>query len=543
MKDHHFMGFFDRMTLSLPSFLLTFFSLIIVRLMIESWITRFAPQTAYFYFYEFLHTATFFLLLFIICILLTRTIAHISFEKSAQIFLFGFILIIFPPIIDWIISTYYYSGASFMSYYLFDNIQGLMHSFVTFFGDRPHDGITYGTRIMIVCALIFMTFITFMRTRRIKNTILMFFCAYTLFFLLSALPSLVTFVFADQHFGANRSDVASFIASPTKILGNQISGPINAINVKMTLVYIVLNTFVILSLIGKRFTIITVALIKNLRPIQTLYHIGLFFVGMGVAIIFNDAIVTLSFFSILALLILFLSIIFAWYATVIFNDIIDQKIDTISNPHRPLIKKIITVRQYRFVGMSLTVLSVVLTAAISAHAALLLVGYHTISYIYNTPPLRLKQYPFIATLLASIASFFIVAMGYIIISPIHSLERFPPQIALLLIIAYTISLPIKDLKDISGDKNDSVLTIPVLFGESTGRMIIAIGIFSSFMLSVFSLHNMKLFFPALFFGSLCFWVLTGRRDLSFIFTPTKVMGIVFLIVFFYSVILTYSLIA
>lgn len=127
----------------------TFLSIIFVRLSIEMWINRFSPESLQFFFYETLHTTLFFYLLFVICVGLTTKIARISLQKTIIIYLFGFLMIILPPILDWIISSLYFNDVPFRSYYLFDSVNGLRESFFTFFGDRPRDGITYGTRIMI----------------------------------------------------------------------------------------------------------------------------------------------------------------------------------------------------------------------------------------------------------------------------------------------------------------------------------------------------------------------------------------------------------
>ena len=532
----------DDHQLSLHSISVTFISLVTIRLSIEMWINRFEPQSFYFYFFEALHTTSFFFLVFIIFSILIAQFSKISLQKSVHVLLFGFIFITFPPICDWFISIIFFDGASFMSYYLFDSISGLIKNFFTFFGDRPHDGITYGTRIMIVCAIASLGTLTWLTTKSFLRTIFIMFISYVIFFILSASPSIITFLFYDTHFTTTRTDVAGFIASPTKILGNQILNPINSINIKMSFIYINISIlsslFIFYKIRKKQF----ISLVKNARPIQTIYHIGLLFIGMGIAFIFNDSIILLSFFDILALSLLCFAVIFAWYATVVFNDIIDQDIDKISNQKRPLITKTISENSYAHIGVFLTIFSVILVAMVNTHASLLLIAYHAISYIYNTPPLRLKRFPLAATFIAAIASFFIVAIGFIIVTPEHSLVGFPPHIAILLIIAYTISLPIKDLKDMRGDKENNIHTIPAIFGEKIGRLIIAICIFISFILSIFLLNNFSLFFPAILAGSLCFWVLTGHKKEQFIFSPLLAIWLVFFIVFIYGLILTLSLI-
>jgi 4-hydroxybenzoate polyprenyltransferase len=382
---------------------------------------------------------------------------------------------------------------------------------------------------------------TYFSTKKISRTIFAFLMTYTAFFIMSSAPSLIVYAIDSSHLQANAAIVASKIASPTSFLNNEITQIFNAINIKMTLIYTVAFVTLLLALAHTFYRTISISLWRNIRPIQSLYHIGLLVVGMSVAVTFRHTFIPIHFFSILAFFILCCGIIAAWYSTVIFNDIIDIDIDRISNPQRPLITQVIDVETYRDIGYLLFVISLIFVAMINAPAATILMGYHAISFLYNTPPLRLKRFPLIATLLAAIASFFIVVIGYVTVTSSHSLAGFPPQIAILLIIAYTVSLPIKDLKDIAGDAQNHVYTIPVLCGEKYGRLIIGIGVFGSFILSVITLNNWALFWPALCAGSLCFWSIVGHNTKGFVFGPHAVLRVVFVIVVIYGAILGSSL--
>ena len=75
----------------------------------------------------------------------------------------------------------------------------------------------------------------------------------------------------------------------------------------------------------------------------------------------------------------------------------------------------------------------------------------------------------------------------------------------------TLSLPIKDFKDIEGDRKYQIWTVPVIFGEETGRLITAVGIFISFMLSVFMLNEFRLFWWALLFGIIAFLIVINQK--------------------------------
>ncbi len=539
-KIHKFIYSILQTRYSLENAVFTVLAIIITRLGIELWLGGFELHKPSFYLFEFIHTTTFFSLFFIICIFILTKISTIKKQTSITIFLFAFLMITLPPIFDKIITTMYFNDVTFMSYYLFDSISGLGKSFITFFGDQPTNGITYGTRIMTACAIIFFMFITWLKTKNIFRTLLIAFVTYFTFFVLSSFPSIIAFATLPQHFSIMGADVAALIASPSTILSNRITNPIIAINVKMSLVYIILDIIIFSFILYKSKKTLFIALAKNIRPIQTTYHIGLLVIGIVIALTFGEAILLPSFFTILAFILLCISVIFAWYSTVIFNDCIDKDIDTISNPSRPLIIGIINIHDYKKIGLIFAILSIIIMLAVSPAAAVILMIYHSLSFLYNTPPLRLKKFPIIATFIAALASFFIVVIGFVTIVPDHSFTNFPPHIAILLIVAYTISLPIKDLKDIEGDKANNIYTIPVLFGEKTGRTIIAMGIFISFMLSVFVLGTKIILIPALLAGTLSFWTLVGHKKDKFIFSPKQAIGIVFLIASIYAVILVLS---
>ncbi len=527
--------------ISIYHIITTFLAIISVRFCIELWATSFTSHDTSFYFFGFLHTTLFFYIITICCVWLLVRIADLPITHALTLFLYGFLLVIFPPIIDYIISTSFYNGTQFLSYYLFDSLPGLWHSFLTFFGDHPRDGITYGTRTIIILTIFAMSTITYYSTKKISRAFLIAFCTYIVFFFFSALPSFLAALVTDTHVTIAKHSVASFIASPTNILNNPITHPFNAIVTKMTLVYILIALILTIIALYKTQKVRLLSLLKNVRPIQSLYHIGLVSVGMGTAVIFGNGVFIPNFFSLLAILIIYCAVIIGWYGTVVFNDIVDIEIDKITNPTRPLVLKTISVRSYGHIGVACTLLSLLLVACINYHATIALIFYHALSFLYNTPPLHLKRFPLIATFTASLASFCLVIMGYIMITDTHSLQHFPPHIAILLITAYTISLPIKDLKDIEGDKKNRVYTIPVIFGEKIGRLLIACGIFISFTLSIFTFNNLSLLWPALLAGTLCFWTLIGTRQKKFIFDPYTSVGIVFVIVSLFALILTISL--
>jgi 1,4-dihydroxy-2-naphthoate octaprenyltransferase len=100
-------------------------------------------------------------------------------------------------------------------------------------------------------------------------------------------------------------------------------------------------------------------------------------------------------------------------------------------------------------------------------------------------------------------------MGFILVSGINN---FPIRIVYLLMIVITIVFNAKDLKDEESDKKDNIWTIPVIFGEKTGRNIIAILVFLSYLLVPFILGFTKFPILSIIFGSMNFLIIKKKKE-------------------------------
>lgn len=101
------------------------------------------------------------------------------------------------------------------------------------------------------------------------------------------------------------------------------------------------------------------------------------------------------------------------------------------------------------------------------------------------------------------------------------------RVASLFLVVYAFCAPIKDFKNMEKDQKNGVWTIPAVFGEDKARMIVAIGFFISYMLSVFFLNEFRLFWWAVVFGGASFFAIQNKniRDGKLIWWN---LGIVFI---------------
>lgn len=495
---------------SLPLFSVAFLTLILCRIGVESFLGFFAPQSLSFLFFEFAHTFLFFLTAFFLLIPVIRFAGAPSIPSAAHILLFGFLIILTPPVID----TVLFQGSNFWSFYKFDSLSGLLLRFFTFFGDRPDIGITYGVRVEVACVTLGVGLYALLSSRKSIHAFKAALATYTVLFILGTFPSYLTFLiqgFSKGFFALGASDIAGLFLSPSELFSRDAPDMRSALNVKMSLWYASILALLIPFFVYRHFRPLFFALFRNVRWPQIWYHGGLLFLGGLLAWHFTTPILIPNHFHILAIFLLNVSVGSAWLASVVVNDYFDTNIDIHTNQHRPLISGTIDRTTFISFGWLFFFISIFFSALVSFSASLLLALYQALAWIYSAPPFRLKRIPGIATLLASAAGIIILLIGFLLISPDNDFSRLPTSLLLFLFIAYAAALPLKDFKDIAGDKRDHVITFPVIFGEKKARLVFGSVLFALFVLSVFVLHIRSAFPLAILFGGASFFLLQTTK--------------------------------
>lgn len=497
----------EAIPLTLTSLVASLFVIITIRIAIEFFLEGLPFFFSDQYFYKFLHFFFTFGFTYLAALPIFVWFAGVNIRQAAIVLLFGFLVIWIPPLVDEIISQ----GIGFWSFYAFDSLSGLVTRYFTFFGDQPEVGITYGVRTEVALVLIGFATYVWVKTKSFGRVVFGTLSLYTVLFLIGALPSLVTFILLGPTQGwlnITELDIARVMLSPEPLYLINPPAVENVLAVKMILVYALLFPVLVLGLLIAFFRTTLLALWNNIRLPQAFYHIGLFLVGAGCVILYERKIAfDLNWLHWSGLMIMLISVVLAWITSVIVNDLHDVSIDTVTNPNRPLITNTIPRDLYQVIGFLTFTISIIFAAIVSTQLALLLVGYQAIAWIYSASPLRLKRYPFIATILASSASLLVFFGGYIVFSTAKNIAALPNSIPLLLFLAYTFLLPIKDFKDIPGDKADGVITWPILLGEARAKRYIGSVLLLVFIVSVFVFQVRHLFPLALFFGSLAYWLL------------------------------------
>jgi chlorophyll synthase len=506
----------EKTPLSLSGFAATFTAIIVIRLLVENGINGFPSEGTDYVLYEASHTFLFFLFSFLLFLPIMRLAGASSWKRAANLLLVGFLIIWTPPVIDKAI----FGDHAFWSFYELDGLPGLLSRFFRFFGDSPDIGITYGVRIEVALMSIGLGSYSFFRSRNVLRSIGILLLSYSVFFILGTFPSYIAIPALAARkglLGVNGNDIAGFMLFPKRFLGTADIDPRMALGFRMSLVYAIFSVLSVGAFLFHSSKRIFLALLRNVRWPQVFWHTGLLLLGGGLAIVYAGGGMSPGLFEVLSGIVMIIAVTSAWLASVVGNDIADRRIDAITNPKRPIQTRDIPLPLYRDIGILFFATSILLSAIVSLKAALLLVAYQAVAWIYSMPPLRLKRIPFVATTLSAVAGMIILFAGYATLSPVPDLSPIPFSLLLFLFLCYTVTIPLKDFKDIEGDRADGIRTIPVIFGEKRARSAVGSALFLCYVLSPIALRDAGLLLPSFLFGSLAFLSVrrAGKDSLGF----------------------------
>lgn len=516
---------------SFTSFIFIFLGIISLRILIEKFIAS-KDMVLGDVLVEFLHNFFFFSITFLLIWAILSLIISKNPIRLKSVMLWAFWVIILPPLLD-IAKT---GGQVYWSFYVLSDLRSLPRQFFTFFGDLPPGIVYFGTKITFILAIISVGGFVYKETKKPVKAFLSAFLAYVIFFCMGSFPTLFSLIYTFFTGSQKILQIKAFNVAQLFGSGLAFFGINN--NLKYAFAYN-LDTIYFLILAGLLFAFFILIdkkkvweIVKNSRIPQLVYHSGLLFIGMGLGIMAYPDNFKISIFSISGTLTLLVSVWLAWEASVVVNDIYDFEIDQISNADRPLEKNVFNLKEYKEIGIMFFVFSLIGGLVIGMKFAAILLMYQFLAWIYSAKPFRVKRIPGVATLSSSLASITVLFLGFTLLSGDKNLENLPWRVIFLLIIALTLSIPIKDLKDEKGDRKYGVWTIPAIFGEDKARLIIAISVFVSFLLSVFFLNETKLFWWALLFGLISFLTILDKK-----INPRKIFWWILGEVFLYGLIL------
>jgi len=464
--------------ITLESWFLAFVGIILVRIFLE--------QYSGFQFKHFvlidmptlIHYGVFYLATIIALMVILMFFAKTSLGEVAIVCIFGFFVIWIAPIIDLIFAGV---GGHIMSY-LFVPGEELFIRFITFFNWHLVSGITLGIQIELILGLIFCYLYVYTATKNIIRAVGAVMVFYIFIFFMVSIPSLIV-LFLTPQTSISATIMQSMVSS--NIIANNIhpsfmSTELGLFNLAFNKLMIGINTVLGIIVVFLFFWLGAqkklLAIIKNSRP-ERLFHFFLLFI-LG-----SSLVPTSSFFigwiDVLSYILAFFSFTFAWLFSVCQNDIHDSKIDSVSNPDRPVITQELSKNGMQ-AASKIFLLFTFLAAYASSHYVLFFVSLFLLVYfIYSNPPLRLKRFVIINSFLVGLACLSVIMAGFFLVSPDKHIIAFSPGLALAIIIFFTAVTNIRDLKDVEGDRADGIKTLSILLGVERAKKLIAgtIGLF------------------------------------------------------------------
>jgi 4-hydroxybenzoate polyprenyltransferase len=451
-----------------------------------------------------IHYALFY---FVTLISIVLVVWYLSKRKPGlqNLFLFGLPLIWLSPVIDILFS----SGKGFVMTYMFDAGPKLLLAFLTFFGPKFNYGATIGIRIEIFVILCFIGFFVWQVRRKFWPVILAVVFSYTIIFVFYSIPGVI---YTISHI---KNLQLSYQTEVTDFLQRSIVNSNIGQNIQDGLVtygsYNIFLEFGANRLYSQIFFLLSfcllglwffktqkqkfLAVITNSRPERVLFYwllvlaglLGSFFLGFGV---FR------SWVDIMSLTTLLISWYGAWMFSVHTNDIADIKIDSITSLNRPIINNTLSVDDTKQTAIIWFLVSLVGSFVVGYYPFFMNIVFLSAYYIYSVPPLRFKKIPILSSFSISIACLSSIVAGFFFLSADKNFTIFSPILALGIMLVFTLGVNIRDIKDVAGDKEDDILTLPVLFSRN-GEKIVATLFAISFLLIPFIISFYTLYIIAI----------------------------------------------
>jgi 4-hydroxybenzoate polyprenyltransferase len=465
-----------------------FFSAIVLRNSLEAALHPIPDKRIALYFGHY----TFgYIVIFLEAVVLFSFITRQKPSLCARVVLPFAILLLIAPVVDLSL------GRPFdPAYLLLTDIVSILHAMLTFFGPLHEKGVTVGVRveiaIFLACAACYFYSKNSGAVRSIMGTVAL----YILIFILSILPVYpLTVTHADglyrMVYDMNRILVIFLVITLCLVFVQQWPGSIRII-------------------------------IHNCRPWRVSHYILVFVAGYALADFYGMA----NQFSIDTALRCFLAccaIFSAWISSVFINDIFDVDIDRISNPARPLPAGITDRKKMTGIATAMFVIASIASIGAGIVPFWIVLSNCAVAQIYSAPPLRIKRIPIISKLCISAASLLLVLLGFYLAGA--SLSRFPGEIVVYFLVAFTLAVNVIDIKDRDGDKQNGISTLSALLPPRLGAVLNGLFV-SGAIVTVNLIPGVRLPLWELFVGSAAAFFLIVRKN----YNDVSVMKIYIIVV-------------
>ena len=457
-------------------FVATFFSVVVTRMFLEFFsdrgFPRFPPHFHYLLFY-----LTSFMVVAIIVSLFVR-------EKPSSVLRFmlanSFVILV-PPLADLLVT----GGKGMNMAYLLPGIHGnLLHRFFTLGGSAKPMGITLGIKLEVVIILLGLGWYVYYKTSSLVRALAASVSVYVLLFFLAIFPFFMKFL-VELLGGTYRYSTALMLDG-----------------------YLMFLPLVLMILLHLQAPGIFASSCREFSFLRLLHYYLMIALGMVIAhrpfhLLFEPP---TNFFS---LIILLWGVLMAAVAVTVMNNISDVELDRISNPHRMLVRGVISRGHYAVIGGCAIFLSVVYTWAVHYTLMFFLMIIVGLYAIYSLEPLRLKRLFLLSKAVIAANSIMAIIIGYTFMG--GPLVRMPFSMFALFFIGMTLAGNVVDIKDYEGDKAHGIITLPVLLGVEKAKALTALFFLINNFLFLYAFDLVKYWYLALAVSGAEAFLLLRRR--------------------------------
>ena len=157
----------------------------------------------------------------------------------------------------------------------------------------------------------------------------------------------------------------------------------------------------------------------------------------------------------------------------------------------------------------------------------ILLLFEALYLVYSTPPLRLKRFFPINMMIIGLNTLAALLLGYSIFGGVKTADKVPAGFMILVPLGFFLAANIITIKDIAADRQDGGMTLPVLFGEKWGKIVIALLALLSFLLVPLILGIQQLWLVSILFGMLAgLWVLRKKWQENLFFITYFVYALI-----------------
>ncbi len=417
----------------------------------------------------------------------------------------AWIIVLLPPLLDFLVT----SGAGYhISYVL-----GLDGVLLTFFDPRVAiERISPGQRVEVALACLLASAYVAVKTRSWWRTPAAFVLVYLVIGLHGVLPSVFARLAWWMRYGLAGAAAPEALTAAGGYAGAAAAAAYDAAfrsggivveeSRKLALLFLVVATALGWIVYRRAAPRSEAAFRRGFRPLRAFHYMGMttFGVAFGWMLFVGEGVRLGTGGDTLGILGSILATLFAFLSSVSLNDLCDEEADRISGEERPLALGKASRRQVRNEGIIFAALSLLYAINVGYVTFLLVLLCLGISFLYSSPPVRLKRVPVVSTLLLGLMSYLAALVGFSALAGEHAMALFPSTVGWLLVLSFAAAFTVKDLKDIEGDRATGTVTIPVLFGPRAGRLIVAGLVLAAYFLAPALLPYGLLIWPALFLG-------------------------------------------